>query len=256
MTQFHYLLRTGSASAVWRTEDGVSFEAAGHMEMSASDVLSSVAGGAIIAMPPHDGDSVELRVELDLTWISVAVPGAWAVMYWWVTRDHVASATPAQLYLPVLIGPIIFNVLIRCVSRALQDGSRRESMRRTRPLESDRAARAELRSHRIAPIGMSCILGVTARCTRHGSAREGGRVWSASSTCSGTRTPVAFSARATVSHSTYEQPWVRDKLFSGIRRGTITARPLHTGESYELSVGLHWIGWRSVFRHSCRLGIG
>jgi hypothetical protein len=57
------------------------FEVAGHMEMSARDVLSSVAGGAIIATPRHDGDSFEVRVELDLTWISVAFPGAWAVMY-------------------------------------------------------------------------------------------------------------------------------------------------------------------------------
>lgn len=113
MTQFHYLLRTGSASAVSRTEDSVMFEAPGHFHMSARDILSSVSRGRIVARSQNVSNDFELSAELELSWPSLAVPGVWAIMYFWVARYHLASPTPLKLYLPCLVGPPIFTFVIR-----------------------------------------------------------------------------------------------------------------------------------------------
>lgn len=122
MTQFHYRLRTGSASAVWRTEDGVGFESGSPFETSRNDVLAGVVSGAIVATPLHEGEAFEVGVDLTLSWMSVLLPGAGAIFFWSALRFQDASQLTLGAYLAIVIGPIVIHALMRLqVKRAWQD---------------------------------------------------------------------------------------------------------------------------------------
>lgn len=120
MTQFHYRLRTGSASSVWRTEHGVGFEAEGQMEMSKNDVLALVVRGEVVATPLETGGEFEIGVDLTLSWMAVLFPGAGATFFWWATRA--APIKPMGLYVTAVIGPILVHALMRLrIKHAWQD---------------------------------------------------------------------------------------------------------------------------------------
>lgn len=121
MTQFHYMLRTGSTSAVWRSEDGVGFEPAGPMEISQNDPMSGVVSGEIVATPTNGGDELEISVDLTLSWMDILVPGVGAIVFW-LALSRGSSAMGMGSYVAIVIGPILIHSLMRLrVKRAWQD---------------------------------------------------------------------------------------------------------------------------------------